>query len=111
MIDKHTFGGTKASENLAQILNIEYPKLSHKVSRHYHKFSLMMKNLRNFQKICYSGDVLILMALYKKHTFDNVTQLSLPSKVESHLKNVMICQYRICYEHVKRSIKESRFGN
>lgn len=105
MIDPGTFGGSKASKNLASILNTEYPRCCRKVGMHYNKFSEMMVQMMNSWRHFYSGGLLELMELYRAKKFEVVKKSKLPPVVESHLLNVMSQQYRL-YRKVAKNLLE-----
>jgi len=79
MVDPHTFGGSKASENLADILENHYPRLIPKVSRYAwnHRYAGLAS----------------LMALHKEKKLAQVQDSNLPEEVKSHLLNVMCVVY------------------
>lgn len=108
MIEKHTFGGTKAGENLVSILKETYPRYVHSVSRYYHNFCLMMKHFQSFYKLCKDERILSLMNLYRKNEFNKVNKSKFPDNIKTHLLNILSVQYRVCYHKIRKLIDEKQ---
>lgn len=104
-LDPHTFGGSRASENLAKIL-MENPRLIRKVSSTYHKFTHNLGRLLVTAKY-FRGDGFIqeIMSMYRKKIFDKVKNSNYPTLIESHLLNVMNASYAETLVKVKDIIK------
>ena len=94
MIDPHTFGGSKASENLAKILNTEHPRLCRKVGSYYNEFSERLCQMIHCWRFFPRGGLSELMELYRAKKLETIRKAKLPMLVESHLLNVMTVQYR-----------------
>lgn len=105
-LDKHTFGGTRASENLVDMLLKEYPQCISKVSKFYHKFNAHMTSCVYALKHFPDGGLITMMELYRDHIFDNVNKSNLPEIVKTHLLNVMTYSFRWKYA-VVREINQS----
>jgi hypothetical protein len=93
-LDPHTFGGTRASEKLADILNEHYPELVTKVGGFYHKFTAQMTNCANAAHHFPEGGLRTMMELYKKQKFETVSKSGMPPAVISHLLNIMSASYK-----------------
>jgi hypothetical protein len=93
-LDPHTFGGSRASEALADILSKQHPNLISKVACVYHHFSVCMKGLRKSWPNFKGTEAIFLMELCRTHLFDKVKNFNLPPLVESHLLNIMTASYR-----------------
>lgn len=100
-LDRHTFGGTKASENLADMLITKYPRCISKTSKFYHKFNAHMTSCVYALKHFPNGGLITMMELYRDHIFDSVNKSSLPEEVKTHLLNVMTYSFRWKYKVVK----------
>lgn len=107
MIDPHTFGGSKASENLASILNNEYPRLCRKVGAYYNDFSERLCQMTHCWRFFPRGGLLELMELFRAKKFELIRNSNLPAVVESHLLNVMSVQYRTYRKCVKELIDKN----
>jgi hypothetical protein len=107
MIDPHTFGGSKASENLAAILNNDHPRLGRKVGAFYHDFSERMCQMMHCWRFFPRGGLLELMELFRDKKIERVKQAKLPTVVESHLLNVMAAQYRTYRRCAKELIEKN----
>lgn len=104
-LDPYTFGGTVASENLANILNTRYPQCIAKVSRYYHKFTSHLTNCIYAWRHFPDNGFILMMDLYKEHKFKTVKESNLPEVVKSHLLNIMSGTYREKIKIVKRLSK------
>ena len=94
MIDKHTFGGSKASETLAMLLNEKYPRSTGKVSRIYHKYTKDLTDIFIMWTSNYYADCIMdLLDLHRKKRMDTVNNSNLPNELKSYLLNVMSVAY------------------
>lgn len=93
-MDKHTFGGTKASETLVNILNVEYPRCIRKVARNYNKFNFMLRQIYSLHKSCEKGDVRHFLTIYKKDIFVKMDDLLIPEILKTYMQCVMTAEYR-----------------
>ncbi len=106
-IDPHTFGGSKASENLALILNDDHPELVTKVGAYYHGFTGHLTNCLYAAHHFPNGGLRVMLELYKKHKYETIKNSGMPEKVISHLWNVMSTAYKVNLIVINRIMKES----
>lgn len=100
-LDPHTFGGTKASENLALIL-MENPRVIRKVSSTYHKFTLHMSLFVKCADHLGMGLIQELLCMYRNKQFDRVKNSKYPTLIESHLLNVLSVSYAKTIKKIRR---------
>ena len=94
-LSPHTFGGERASENLAEILRTQYPVLVWRVGRYYGRFTRILSSLvSSYEHFSRKADLTRIMEMYRDEEFGRVKKLNLPQIVESHLLNVMTAAYR-----------------
>ena len=108
-IDSHTFGGSKASETLALLLNTKYPRLVGKVGRYYHKYTAdltsMVYSWKHFTPN--NGGCLVeLMELHKHKKFSKIKHSSLPEEIKNYLLNVMSVSFRMKHRVIKNLLKQ-----
>jgi len=107
-LSPHTFGGSRASENLTEMLNTQYPHIISKVSRHYHSFTRHMVDCLHASKHFSDGGFGVMVELYKQHKFDIVRQSNMPDFVKSHLLNIMSTSYKIRFAEIKKLMSNNR---
>ena len=107
-LDRHTFGGTAASEMLAFMLITKYPMCIHKVSGYYHQYNRDVTNMVYAWKHFKNGGLLELMELHKQKKFSIVNNSNLPAEVKSFLLNVMSVSYYAKRKVVKNLLKEHK---
>jgi hypothetical protein len=108
MIDKHTFGGTKGGEDLANILSNKYPQLIRKISSYYHQYNADLNSMIYSWPHFQNTSLIELMDLHRQKKFSVIETSNLPEESKSFLLNVMSVSYREKRKIVKNLLKEKR---
>lgn len=93
-LDPHTFGGSKASENLVTILNTEFRSLRTSVGRTYHKYTSILSSLKLSKDNFDNGNLATIIEIYYNYIINHIKLKKYPPKVESHL----LCAIKIAYK-------------
>lgn len=104
-IDPHSFGGTKASETLAFLLNTKYPTLVRKVGSYYHQYNSDLADMSTSWWHYKDGGLIELMVLHRDKKFSVVENSTLPTELKSFLLNVMSVSFAKRLSDVKTLIK------
>lgn len=94
-VDPHTFGGSRASESLARVLNEQHPELVTKVGGVYHKFTEHLTSCEQAAAYFPNGGLRTMLEMYKQHKFATVRKSTLPDIVKSLLLNVMSTAFKL----------------
>lgn len=102
MVEPHTFGGTRASEVLAKMLNEKYPQCTTKVGAYYAHYTRDLKGFSCAWQCFPNGGLMELMLLHKKNRFETIKQSSLPEEIKRFLFNVLCVAYNMKSRSIRR---------